>query len=268
MFCSYCGKQLADDALFCMYCGNKVKKDDETKKEEDKKSETKKEENEKRKTLYDGNINKCPMCGELLSSTALKCPSCGNEIRGRDVTSSIKEFAKAIASTDDENKKIELIKLFPIPNTIEDITEFMYLASSNFDAKYYVTNSRNENVASAWYIKISQCYKKAKVMFDPNDMVIIEKLYSESCGAAFRLKKIRRILIISGIIAIIVAIIIIGATPDSDTEDQDSETSFWAIIGVLILALGIISLVIGLTRKKTYREMEEARIAKLNKKNK
>lgn len=35
MFCSKCGKEIADDAQFCQYCGNKIENKEETKEEKE-----------------------------------------------------------------------------------------------------------------------------------------------------------------------------------------------------------------------------------------
>ena len=257
--CRKCGAKISDNDRFCPECGAPVI--EEEKKEEPKQEEVKKEEPKKK------NTSKCPICGEFLPSNAMHCPACGHEIRGREVVNSVKEFAKEVASIEDENKKIEVIKMFPIPNNKEDITEFMYLAITNFDAKYYATNKQGESVASAWKIKIEQCYKKAKVMFDPSDMVIIEKLYKEASEETKKIKKTKLIMFVSGLAAIILGVILMCLAPRSNSEDGNSKLHPLAYVAFAILAVGIIVLVLSLRRKKSNKEIEEAKIAKANKKN-
>lgn len=80
-FCIECGKELEDGAKFCANFGKKVNSNQ---------TETKKQ----RKTTYEGEIHKCPNCGEVLNSFVTNCPNCGYELRGANVTSSVNELAK------------------------------------------------------------------------------------------------------------------------------------------------------------------------------
>ena len=75
-FCINCGQRLVDDAKFCANCGTPAAND-----------------NTKRKTVYDGELHKCPNCGELLNSFSSSCLSCGYELRGTEATSSVKELS-------------------------------------------------------------------------------------------------------------------------------------------------------------------------------
>ena len=50
-FCSKFGKQLAEDAKFCSECGAKVVENNNS---------------TQRKVVYEGEIHKCPNCGEVL----------------------------------------------------------------------------------------------------------------------------------------------------------------------------------------------------------
>ena len=52
----------------------------------------------------------------------------------RSVSQSIKEFSEKLIKTNDIEQQVLLIRSYPIPNTKEDILEFMILAKSNFDA--------------------------------------------------------------------------------------------------------------------------------------
>ena len=57
-FCMNCGTELEKDAHFCSECGAKVPqivKDNE------------------RNIIYEGNIYKCPNCGEVLKSFVANC---------------------------------------------------------------------------------------------------------------------------------------------------------------------------------------------------
>ena len=65
--------------MYCRFCGIKIK-------------ETDSDKTTKRETVYEGNIHKCPSCGEVIGSFATKCPSCGHEFRDVNATSSVREL--------------------------------------------------------------------------------------------------------------------------------------------------------------------------------
>ena len=83
-FCSNCGKELAAGAKFCFECGTPVGKTDET----------------VRRTVYSGEIHKCPVCGEVLQSMTAICPACGHEINSAKLASALKEFIDEINECD------------------------------------------------------------------------------------------------------------------------------------------------------------------------
>ena len=92
-FCSNCGKELNNGAKFCTECGTPVLSSDD-----------------QRKTTYDGEIHKCPNCGEILEAFAMKCPACGCELRGKKSSSSVREFAMELVASETEAAQIILIQ--------------------------------------------------------------------------------------------------------------------------------------------------------------
>lgn len=166
-FCIKCGKKIDEGAKFCNNCGNAVNNE------------------EARRTSYDGEIHKCPNCGEELKAFEINCPACGHELRGTKVSNAIKEFASKLADADNNYQKFNIIRNYPIPNTKEDIFEFMVLASSNID------NSLDEDLSVAWESKIEQAYQKAQLIFEnKKELGRIEVLYNQVC---VKLNKKRRI---------------------------------------------------------------------------
>jgi RNA polymerase subunit RPABC4/transcription elongation factor Spt4 len=256
--CRKCGTKMSADTKFCPSCGISVI--------EETKPVTSVHPLVDEKKARDRKVLKCPICGEIVPSDALKCPSCSNEIRGREAVSSISEFFDKISNIEDENKKIEAIKMYPIPNNKEDITEFMFLACSNFDAKYYATNKQGDSIANAWHTKIEQCYKKAIMMFtDSADIQKIEKLYKEIQVTTNTIKRNKFRMTLAGVALIIVSVIMIGLSQTA--EDGTAVNTPLSTISTVILAIGIIVLVIGLKKKKTNKQIEEEKIAKMQKKN-
>ena len=160
-FCSNCGNELNAGAKFCAECGSPVTNTES-----------------KRKTVFEGDIHKCPHCGEALRAFETICPTCGTELRGAKSSSAISVLSEKLENATSEKQRIVIIKSFPIPNTKEDIFEFMLLASSNFDSSYYATHLHEEDISDAWLTKIEQCYSKAKLSFGSHpDFEQIEALY-------------------------------------------------------------------------------------------
>lgn len=138
-FCTNCGHELTTEARFCANCGKAVDSNSIT----------------HRKTVYDGKIHKCPNCGELLNSFVTNCPSCGYEIRSTSAVSAIHEFAQKLEQLDSPDKRERLIRNFYVPNTKEDIIEFIILAASNIEG--------NDDCETAWMAKLEQVYQKAEL---------------------------------------------------------------------------------------------------------
>ena len=177
MFCPNCGYEMPDGAKFCMECGASISVD---KKQVQKSS--------KKRTIEDGEIHKCPFCGEIINSFVTVCPSCGNELRGIDAASTLQDFAKQVESKKG-NEKIGYIKNYPLPNTKEDIIEFLILAVSNID----ITKGLEAGQNSAWKSKYEQAFQKAK-MIDVNsiDLQSINKFYEKKIVQCKRVTKSKK----------------------------------------------------------------------------
>lgn len=184
-FCTNCGHQLADGAKFCFECGAKVGVAEE-------------QTSEQRKAVYDGEIHKCPNCGDILDAYESVCETCGWERRGTKAANSVRELQRKLETlyskrparkmrsvfvhalsggetlTTADEEIVGLIKNFSIPNNKEDIMEFAILASSNIDVKVYgslegsryqMLNPAQREISDAWLAKFEQAEQKAKIMF-------------------------------------------------------------------------------------------------------
>lgn len=165
-YCKKCGKEVADGVAFCDGCGSAVS------------GETQQSE---RKQTYDGGIHKCPNCGEQLKAFETICSNCGYELRDVKSSNALNDLVKKLENADTEEKRSYAIKNFPVPNTKEDIFEFMFLASSNVEGDDIVSN--------AWVAKVEQCYQKAKLILseDPG-FANIEELYNNVCSKVKKAK--------------------------------------------------------------------------------
>lgn len=158
LFCSSCGTKLNAGAKFCYACGSPTQLRTTT-------------SVHRRNAVYEGEMHKCPGCGETLNSFMSVCPSCGYEVRNSKATTSVKELYEHLENAVSKEKKIEIIKTFPIPNTKEDLHEFLILSSSNVDFDCYHTaglpfkNADRIQLSDAWWTKYEQAYQKAILIF-------------------------------------------------------------------------------------------------------
>lgn len=192
--CKNCGVELAVGAKFCQSCGCPTGVEQSN--------------HSQRGQEYAGKLYKCPACGEVLKSFEFNCPSCGHELRGTQASSAVKEFAlkleaieakreyekpRGIFAANEEllrvsktdQQKISLIKNFAVPNSKEDMLEFMILATSNMNMSVYdssnTTVSKGEKeLTAAWHSKAKQVYEKAKRSYSSDDVFKeIQELYDE-----------------------------------------------------------------------------------------
>ena len=213
IFCPYCGTRLDDGARFCKNCGEAVSDNNRGDRKFQHEGPLSGNPTE-RKTVYEGYLHKCPCCGEVLQAFTTICPSCRHEIRDAKSSTSVRElvlklesiaaqkmpafqennsvmkmiFGKDFKEKDEADKALRrfenqkqqemksLIVNFSIPNTKEDILEFMILAASNID----VRNRADDDVTKAWIVKLDQIYQKAKTSMGAHpDFAQIETIYNE-----------------------------------------------------------------------------------------
>ena len=209
-FCPNCGQKLQTGSKFCHECGQKIGETVDTipttiSTEEHKANKT------ERIQEYAGIIMKCPNCGSVIGETTVICPDCGMKITGRGAVNSIQELKNQLMAIEGDRKKnimrmlnlpadpvdlqkLSLVRSFPIPNSIDDIVEFMLFASANIDIalsrdsalnrclnSYKVTETSatiDKSISDAWVSRMQQAYQKAEMLF-PNDVAFkgIQKIY-------------------------------------------------------------------------------------------
>lgn len=244
-YCRNCGEKLMPNSKFCNYCGTPTEDTiDKKNVVEEKKNETSREELTERKMVYDGKIHKCPNCGEVLNSFVTNCPACGYELRDSKNSSAVEELSRKLEEieqnrdrtkvstkilgafnlsdglTKTDEQKISLIRNFPIPNTKEDLYEFLILSKSNIEIDLYENTqikSARLAISDAWKAKFEQSYQKAKLLLKNDDrMVEIDKMYKEINNSINKAK--RKIWVtlgvVFGVLVVIYALIfgIIGLT--------------------------------------------------------
>lgn len=156
-FCIYCGNEISDASGVCNACGRVVKKNNG-------------ESTKERQIIYDGDIHKCPNCGEILNSFVKTCTSCGYELRGNSGSKTLLKFEKEYKSVHSHKMKMELIRNLVIPNSREDILELAFMAAANvdmdaysFDVNRIEKDNKLQELSNAWMAKLEQAYYKAGV---------------------------------------------------------------------------------------------------------
>lgn len=161
-----------------------------------------------------GDIKKCPACGAVLQSFTTKCPDCGFEFRNveanctiqhlfellNEVEANSKEdaegllgglgkfyadsFASSFGGTKDTRKKKAIIQNFPIPNTKEDILEFLTLAVPLAKKPgIFDQDQTKREMYPVWKAKCEQIIMKAKFSMKDDPKTLAEILeYGKQLG--------------------------------------------------------------------------------------
>lgn len=192
-FCVNCGAKLPDGAKFCQECGTAAVNSAPV--------PSNNGDNSVRKQEYVGTVLKCPNCGAVISDTTVVCEACGFHITRKEATLSVSQFKDQLMEIENnryerkagifqkmtreaniaDTQKLSLIRSFPIPNTIDDIQEFMLLAVANIDVSLSknasmtkfmgfmnqgdVDKSMAKTISDAWISKMQQAYQKAEISF-------------------------------------------------------------------------------------------------------
>jgi hypothetical protein len=177
------------------------------------------------KSNKEGDIKKCPACNAPTQSFSIKCAECGHEYRNIESSNSVKEFFRILNELESSNneesdnpfiafgntyaklmreggifgggktgrQKTELIKNFPIPNTKEDILEFLALGvprakkkgnffSSSFSDGAWEIKSHNYFVP-VWQSKCEQIIIKARFSLKDDKSTLAEiEFYANQLG--------------------------------------------------------------------------------------
>lgn len=201
-YCSNCGKSIDPIDKFCSECGTKIGSISSMRREQ----------------VFEGNIHKCPNCGEVIGAFSKNCPSCGFEFRNVQASSTVQELSRqlheieskrenAYYDPDTDRKRVDLISHFPVPNTKEDILEFMILACSNIDEEQYFQSFE----VNAWKSMMEQAYQKAKLLWkeDDDDFRKIQELYAET-NNVYDNAKLKQALIVIGFIVCLFLFLFLG----------------------------------------------------------
>lgn len=187
-YCPNCGTKLVDGDVFCGNCGKRIEAAAAPCEPVFSQAPTEESESPTKETKPKSGITRCPACGEIIDKNAVICPSCGFGIRDvadgsiallsqkLDLIESKRPQKRkknendTISATDE--RKINLIRSWPIPNSKDDLIEFAAMASGNCIAPPKLGNDRiaaDDALAEAWRSKFDQAYAKAKHLFGDSD---------------------------------------------------------------------------------------------------
>jgi len=254
-FCKECGTKLEENAKFCPNCGNSVNSDDA--------------EQASRKQVFEGAIHKCPSCGASIGAFDAICPNCGFEINEKKSSSVVKIFSEKLEKIESEagerggdnifknmysigkvgktaSRKASLISTFAVPNTKSDLTEFLIMALENFEpsiaAKGLLTAGfsrigsspseikEEKAVQKAWFTKIEQLYKKAKISFGKDKSFSqIQDLYDEKMNLYKKYKKRNFIIILSIAAAVVIFYIVLFGFAFASTGSTSKKSTPQAV---------------------------------------
>lgn len=187
-YCPNCGTKLVDGDVFCGNCGKRIEAAAAPCEPVFSQAPTEESKSTTKEKKPKSSITRCPACGEIVDKNAVICPSCGFGIRDvadgsiallsqkLDLIESKrpqkrKKNENDTISTTDE-RKISLIRSWPIPNSKDDLIEFAAMASGNCIAPPKLGNDRiaaEDALAEAWRSKFDQAYAKAEHLFGDSD---------------------------------------------------------------------------------------------------
>ena len=159
------------------------------------------------KSIKEGNLRKCPACGATVPSFNVKCNDCDHEFRNVEENRIVQIFFEKFNKIPEEifasketgifadtdyslEKKIkqrqsDLINSFPIPNTKEEIIEFLAFAFPLANQKFNWLDriDSKDTLKKACYSKCEQIVIKARFSFQ-NDVKTLEEIenYAKQLG--------------------------------------------------------------------------------------
>lgn len=202
-YCPNCGTKLVNGDVFCGNCGKRIEAAATPCEPVFSQAPTEETESPTKETKPKSGITRCPACGEIVDKNAVICPSCGFGIRDvadgsialllqkLDLIESKrpqKRNSDSCTTTATDERKISLIRSWPIPTNKDDLIEFAAMASGNCIAppNDYMYRTAEDALADAWRSKFDQAYAKAEHLFGDNeDFALLEELKTDIQKGAF-----------------------------------------------------------------------------------
>ena len=171
------------------------------------------------KTDKHGDVNKCPACNAIVQSYSAICSDCGHSFSNISAVSSVSKLHEQLIAVESEERerdskeknqpnqsynifnpmasinamknlrvdieeiiltrKASIIQSFPIPNSKEDILEFLTMAVPECKNKpsFIMMNTGKGKIYKAWYTKAEQIVMKAKFSLKEDKKAMDEITY-------------------------------------------------------------------------------------------
>ncbi len=202
-YCPNCGTKLVNGDVFCGNCGKRIEAAATPCEPVFSQAPTEETESPTKEAKPNSGITRCPACGEIVDKNAVICPSCGFGIRDvadgsiallsqkLDLIESKrpqKRNSDSHTTTATDERKISLIRSWPIPTNKDDLIEFAAMASGNCVAppNDHMYRTAEDALADAWRSKFDQAYAKAEHLFGDNeDFALLEELKTDIQKRAF-----------------------------------------------------------------------------------
>ena len=134
---------------------------------ENKESSIKKEQDKSvRQQEYVGTIRKCPSCGSEIPSLTAICPNCGHELANVTESEAMKKFQEGLTKLDGK-AQADFIASFSIPNTREDLGNFLITISSILKAD--LENDADRQRIVSLTSKFNEIKSKISTILQEND---------------------------------------------------------------------------------------------------
>ena len=146
-----------------------------------------------------GDVMKCPNCGEPYQPGTYKCQSCGHifqNIEANRASVQMAEGVQKLMSRKQEEQTREFIKNYPIPNTKDDILDFLLSLRAKAEENGLYQNS--------YIAKYKETLSKAKILFadDPQVQAAVQEVTRKKL-----ISSKMQLLIFAGVLFIIAIII-------------------------------------------------------------
>ena len=151
-----------------------------------------------------GNVKVCPACGESVRVMEIKCSACDHEFVNMEANKSISKLLAEIADIKRHAEQIDytteqriagLINSTPIPNSKEDLFEFLSVCCAQADVDLGARGSGV--ITSAWTNKAEEAFLKAKIAFkNDNSSLSLLHEFEVKLKSAKRKSKISSLMLI------------------------------------------------------------------------
>lgn len=147
-----------------------------------------------------GEIRKCPNCGSVVEPGAMKCTECEYTFVGISGNSSVQKLSDLLIEAEKSHQTDGVIKSFfseigignsatrtmcniiqnfPIPNTKEDLTEFILFLQpkATRTGLFKAGDQRQQQLNKAYKVKFDECVNKAKFLLkdDPQTVELLSQ---------------------------------------------------------------------------------------------